>query len=323
MSPSRQHGDPVAQERGWACRRPPSSWGLEAKHRRALCSHEGPAGGGGSGGVGGWSGGNRAQAEFVSQPRFLSVVLKESVESADWAVLLHPRTEAAAAPGRERGEAPQGSSHLLLVHQLRLPGFEDAIHRMGGSLGAGGSPGSEAAGSWDSPLLGGGPSCSRILHQVLWPQFSSSSSHACGEGWGDGLFTQNLSGFASVMSGHPSHPDPALTPTPTSCHPAGPQRVTTALSSSASLLPVTSSVPVSPCQPDFPDLPTQSSSLSPHPAFVWWHLSPWTRWTLWGVRGGGFWLSLDPGYLPQSSTHGTFLFLYLFLLSIVVKDTLH
>lgn len=143
VSWARQSGDPVAQERGWVCRRPPSSRGLEPKHRRALCSHEGPAGG------------NCARAEFVSQPRFLSVVLKESVESADWAVLLHPRTEAAAAPGRERGEAPQGS-------QLPPPG---PIRRMGGSPRAGCSPRSGAAGSWDSP--GGSPSCLRILNQVL------------------------------------------------------------------------------------------------------------------------------------------------------------
>lgn len=101
----------MAQERGWACtRRPPSSRGLEPQHRWALCSHEGLARG------------HCARAEFVSQPRFLSflsVVLKESVESADWAVLLHPRTEA-AAPGRERGEALQGSHHLL-PSQLRPP----------------------------------------------------------------------------------------------------------------------------------------------------------------------------------------------------------
>lgn len=37
--------------------------------------------------------GNCARAELSHKPQFLSVVLKESVESADWAVLRHPRTE--------------------------------------------------------------------------------------------------------------------------------------------------------------------------------------------------------------------------------------
>lgn len=32
-----QSGDPVALERGWACRRAPSPWELEPKHRQALC----------------------------------------------------------------------------------------------------------------------------------------------------------------------------------------------------------------------------------------------------------------------------------------------
>lgn len=135
VSWARQSGDPVvAQERGWARRRPPSSPGLEPQHRRALCSHEGPARG------------HCARAEFVSQPRFLSVVLKESVESADWAVLLHPRPEA-AAPGRERGEAPQGSHLVRRPLSSRLPGFKfkGPFRGMGGSRQGDTSPGQGAA----------------------------------------------------------------------------------------------------------------------------------------------------------------------------------
>lgn len=60
----------------------PSSWGLELKHSQALCRvTRGPAGGKLCPGLG-----------LSHKPQFLSVVLKESVESADGAVLLHPRT---------------------------------------------------------------------------------------------------------------------------------------------------------------------------------------------------------------------------------------
>lgn len=220
VSSARQSGDPVAQERGWACRRPPSSRGSESKHRWALCSHEGPAGG------------SCAQAESASQPRFLSVVLKESVESADWAVLPHPRTEAAAAPGRERGEASQAP---------RAPSAEWVDLCVGRPMPVW----SGAAGSRGSP---GPPSHLRILYQVLFSVSPPSYPQACGEGERGWPVDTELVRVDDVMTGHPSHPDLALALTPASCHSASPQEVTTALSSSIPLLPVTSSAPVSPYQ---------------------------------------------------------------------------
>lgn len=211
VSWARQSGDPVvAQERGWACRRPPSSLGLEPQHRRALCSHEGPARG------------HCARAEFVSQPRFLSVVLKESVESADWAVLLHPRPEA-AAPGRERREAPQGShlvSRPLTPPRLQVQG---SLRGMGGSLQGDTSPGQGAAApGCDSPWA-------LPLPENPAPSSSASVSHpsspqACREGERRQLVDTELVRIGRVMTGHPSHPAPALALTPTSCHPAIPRR---------------------------------------------------------------------------------------------------
>ena len=113
-----QSGDPpVAQERGLACRRPPSltplPQGLEPKHRRALCR------------VTRGQQGETALAELSHKPQFLSVVLKESGESADCAVLLPSRTVRPVAPGRERGEARrEATSSSASSH---LPGFKCPI----------------------------------------------------------------------------------------------------------------------------------------------------------------------------------------------------
>lgn len=203
----------------------------------------------------GLPGGSCARAESVSQPRFLSVVLKESVESADWAVLPHPRTEAAAAPGRERGEASQAP---------RAPSAEWVDLCVGRPMPVW----SGAAGSRGSP---GPPSHLRILYRVLFSVSPPSYPQACGEGERGWPVDTELVRVDGVMTGHPSHPDLALALTPTSCHSASPQEVTTALSSSIPLLPVTSSAPVSPYQQTLLTSPHTEQLPFPSPcfSFVW------------------------------------------------------
>lgn len=133
-SQARQSGDPVALEREWTCRRPPrppytapppGGWSCSTDR---LCAESRGA-----------SKGELRPLELVSQPQFLSVVLKESVESADWAVLLHPRTVGlqllagrGEKPGRE-ATSPSASSHLT--------GFKCPRCRMGRSLCGDTNPG--------------------------------------------------------------------------------------------------------------------------------------------------------------------------------------
>lgn len=116
----------------------------------------------------------------------------------------------------------------------------------------------------------------QVLHQLIWPQFLIFlTPQSCCRGRGGNQLTQLIKGrLCSVMTGHPSHPDPTLALIPTPCHSASSQEVIIALLSSDRLLPVTYLAPLSPNQRGFPDLPTQRSCL-PHPAFLFlWHLSP-------------------------------------------------
>lgn len=66
------------------------------------------------------------------KPQFLSVVLKESVESADWAVLLHPRTVGLRLLAG-RGEKP-GREATTSSASSHLPSFRRPRCRVRGSL---------------------------------------------------------------------------------------------------------------------------------------------------------------------------------------------
>lgn len=109
------------------------------------------------------------------------------------------------------------------------------------------------------------------LYQVLFSVSPPSYPQACGEGERGWPVDTELVKVADVMTGHPSHPDLALALTPASCHSASPQEVTTALSSSIPLLPVTSSAPVSPYQQTLLTSPHTEQLPFPSPcfAFVW------------------------------------------------------
>ena len=154
--------------------------------------------------------------------------------------------------GRERGEASQAP---------RAPSAEWVDLCVGWPMPVW----SGAAGSRCSP---GPPS---HLYQVLFSVSPPSYPQACGEGERGWPVDTELVKVADVMTGHPSHPDLALALTPASCHSASPQEVTTALSSSIPLLPVTSSAPVSPYQQTLLTSPHTEQLPFPSPcfAFVW------------------------------------------------------
>lgn len=132
---AQQSGDPVAWRKdGPASSQspPPGGW---SRSTDGLCAESRGAGKGEL---------RPGRTRLTSLSQSLSVVLKESVESADWAVLLHPRTvRLRLLAGREEkshGEATSlsASSHLL--------GFQGPICRMGGSLSGDTDPGQGLAG---------------------------------------------------------------------------------------------------------------------------------------------------------------------------------